>query len=43
VIIPLGWISLRIARTVPRFQLARVAASAMVVFGLAWFALRLRG
>jgi len=43
VILLLGWLSLRMSRAVPRFQLARVAASAMAVFGLAWFALRLRG
>jgi hypothetical protein len=43
VIALLGWISLRIARAAPRIQFARVAASAMFVFGLAWFAFRLKG
>ncbi len=43
VIALLGWVCLRIANATPRLQLPRIAASAMFLFGLAWFALRLRG
>jgi hypothetical protein len=38
-----GWGFARIARAAGRFRPAPVAASAMLVFGLVWFALRLRG
>ena len=43
VIAAFGWGCLWIARALPMLRMARVAASAMFVFGLAWFALRLRG
>jgi hypothetical protein len=38
-----GWGFARLARAASRFRPVQVAASAMFVFGLAWFALRLRG
>ena len=43
VIAALGALSLWMARKAPRVQIAKVAASAMIVFGLAWFVARLRG
>jgi hypothetical protein len=39
----LGWGFSRIARAIPRLRPVQVAASAMFLFGIAWFALRLRG
>ena len=38
-----GWGFVRLARAASRFRPVPVAASAMLVFGLVWFAVRLRG
>jgi hypothetical protein len=43
VIAALGLVFMRIAKQAPRVRLVQCAASAMAIFGIVWFAFRLRG